>query len=184
MIWSATSPARPAAIKPNLILGTYVGSWYPAYYNVGVNWGSDKTNLRYSWFTADYPRTGYAEFFDWISTGCYYPVATRADARKEGLGEKATVEYAADLSNQAVANGSFVYPGVYVPDYIEQAGRVFARPGRGGAAGAGMDDLRPVVHRSVQLVAASGTRLQQRRAAPDRHPGLLSAVRSAMDAVK
>lgn len=105
--------------RPSIILGTYVGSWYPAYYEVGVNWGSAATRLRYPWFTADYPRTGYAEFFDWISTGCYYPVATREDARFNGLSEKGTVEYASQLSDFAVADGAFVYAGVYATDYIK-----------------------------------------------------------------
>ena len=96
--------------KPSIMLGTYVGSWYPAYYEVGVNWGSPKTRLRFSWFTSEYPRTGYAEFFDWISTGCYYPVATREDARANGVSEKGTVEFAAQLSDLAVADGAFVTP--------------------------------------------------------------------------
>src|SRR5580700_68054 len=107
--------ARTArALKPGIKLGTYVGSWYPDYYEVGVNWGSAHTSLRYPWFTPDYPRTGYAEFFDWISTGCYYPVASREEAREQGQSERATVEFAADLSRSAVAGGAFVYPGVYL----------------------------------------------------------------------
>ncbi len=105
--------------KPGIILGTYVGSWYPAYYEVGVNWGSAATRLRYPWFTPDYPSTGYAEFFDWISTGCYYPIATKEDARANGLSEKGTVEYASQLSDLAVADGAFVYGGIYAADYIK-----------------------------------------------------------------
>ena len=105
------------SLKPQIALGTYVGSWYPKYYEVGVNWGSDKTSLRYSWFTPDYPRTGYIEFFDWIATGCYYAVPTRYEARRQGLSERATVEYASELSSLAVASGAFVYPGIMVTDY-------------------------------------------------------------------
>jgi uncharacterized lipoprotein YddW (UPF0748 family) len=105
--------------KPSIVLGTYVGSWYPAYYEVGVNWGSPKTHLRYPWFTPEYPRTGYAEFFDWISTGCYYPVATKEDARANGLSEKGTVEFAAQLSDLAVADGAYVYAGIYAQDYLK-----------------------------------------------------------------
>jgi uncharacterized lipoprotein YddW (UPF0748 family) len=107
------------SLKPSIALGTYVGSWYPAYYEVGVNWGSPATRLRYPWFTPDYPRTGYAEFFDWVSTGCYYPVATREDAREKGLSEKGTVEFAAQLSDLAVADGAFVYAGIYAKDYVK-----------------------------------------------------------------
>lgn len=177
--------ARAArSVKPHIILGTYVGSWYPAYYQVGVNWGSDKTNLRYSWFTPDYPRTGYAEFFDWISTGCYYPVATRTDARQEGLGEKGTVEYAAELSNQAVANGAFVYPGVYVPDYADRPENFIHALEAAGRQGQGwmIFDLSyvdqfgwwPALERAFPKEAP----------APDRQSGLLSAIRSAMDSAK
>lgn len=112
--------ARTArTVKPHIILGTYVGSWYPKYYEVGVNWGSNQTRLRYPWFSPDYPQTGYADFFDWISTGCYYPVANKDDARSQGLSEKATVEYAAQLSGMAVANSAFVYPGIYCADYTD-----------------------------------------------------------------
>jgi uncharacterized lipoprotein YddW (UPF0748 family) len=103
--------------KPNITLGTYVGAWYPLYYEVGVNWGSERTNIRYSWFSDDYPTTGYADFFDWITTGCYQGTATREEARRSGQSERNTVEYTADMSNQAVASSAFVYAGLYVPDY-------------------------------------------------------------------
>ena len=105
------------SIKPKIAMGTYVGSWYPRYYEVGVNWGSERTPLHYSWFTPDYPKTGYAEYFDWVCTGCYYKTATRDDARANGQNEFSTVEYAAELSNLAVASGAFVYGGIYVLDY-------------------------------------------------------------------
>ena len=105
------------AVKPHLVLGTYVGSWYPGYYEVGVNWGSPKNGIRYPWYTPNYPRTGYAQFFDWISTGCYYPNAMEDEARIQGQNPQATVEFAAALSNQAVASGAFVYAGIYLQDY-------------------------------------------------------------------
>lgn len=170
------------AVKPKIVLGTYVGSWYPAYFNVGVNWAGEKTNLRYPWFTPDYPRTGYAEYFDWISTGCYYPVATRSDARQEGVDEKGTVEYASELSNQAVANGAFVYPAVYVPDYTNKP-EVFLRAleaaGRQGQGWMIFDisyidqfNWWPVLERAYPKDAP----------APHDARGLLSTIRSAMDA--
>ncbi len=114
------------SIKPGIAMGTYVGSWYPKYYEVGVNWGSSRTPLRFSWFTSDYPQTGYAEYFDWICTGCYYKTATKEDARADGQSEYGTVEYAAELSNTAVASGAFVYGGIYVLDYPGKPG-VFAK---------------------------------------------------------
>lgn len=106
--------------KPNILLGTYVGAWYPLYYEVGVNWGSERTNLRYFWFSDDYPTTGYADYFDWITTGCYQGTATREEARRLGQSERNTVEYTAEMSNQAVASSAFVYAALYVPDYADR----------------------------------------------------------------
>ena len=105
------------SIKPDLVLGNYVGSWYSAYYPVGVNWGSERTPYRFDWFTPDYPSTGYAEYFNWISTGCYYPIATRNQARELGTNPRYTVEDAAAESRLALADGTLLYPGIYVPDY-------------------------------------------------------------------
>jgi len=168
-------------LKPNIQFGTYVGSWYPSYYEVGVNWGSPRTHLRYPWFTPDYPDTGYAEFFDWIATGCYYPVATREDARREGLSEKATVEYAAELSNMAAASGAFVYGGVYVPDYTDDPERFLRALNAAGRQSQGwmifdlsyINDFHwwPVLERAYPKEAP----------APDRLPDLLPTLRAAMD---
>ena len=107
------------SLKPKIVMGTYVGSWYPSYYEVGVNWGSPKTRLRYSWFTPEYPKTGYAEYFDWISTGCYYPTATKEEAYREGISEKSSVEFASQLSDLVVSSGAFVYAGIYATDYTK-----------------------------------------------------------------
>lgn len=171
------------AVKPRLPLGTYVGSWYPSYYEVGVNWGSDKTGLRYPWETGDYPRSGYADFFDWISTGCYYPVATRLDARNAGASDHATVEYAADLSQQAVANSAFVYPGVYVPDYKEKPEEFLKALDTAAKQGQGwmifdlsyIDQYQwwPYLERASPKEAA----------VPHTSPEVLSALRGAMDGV-
>ncbi len=167
------------SIKPKIALGTYVGSWYPRYYEVGVNWGSERTPLHYSWFTPDYPKTGYAEYFDWISTGCYYKVATREDARADGQNEFSTVEYAAELSNMAVASGAFVYGGVYVLDYpgkpaeFVKALDAAARQTQGWMIFdiSQVDDanLWPLIEKAYPTPAAS----------PEQVPALLESIRSA-----
>jgi len=167
--------------KPSMALGTYVGSWYPAYYEVGVNWGSPKTKLRYPWFTPDYPMTGYAEFFDWVSTGCYYPTATREDARANGLSEKGTVEYAAQLSDLAVADGAFVYAGVYVVDYMKHP-EIFAKAldaaGR-QTQGWMIFDLSYINDYNWWPYLESAYRTDA--IAPERLSGVLSEIRSARD---
>lgn len=104
-------------VKPALQFGVYVGSWFTEYYGVGVNWGSEKFPVRTGWASPDYNEAGYAEFLDWISTGCYYPIATRDEARALHREEGGTVEAAADLSTIAVANSTPVYAGLYALNY-------------------------------------------------------------------
>lgn len=105
------------SIRGNTEVAVYVGSWYESYYDVGVNWGSDKYHAGYSWMTPEYNRTGYADLFDYMCTGCYYPLVTRAEARDAGRPEGATVEAACELSRQAIAGASPVYGSLYLRDY-------------------------------------------------------------------
>ena len=105
------------SIRRNTEVGVYVGSWYESYYDVGVNWGSTKFHAGYSWMTPGYNRTGFAELFDYLCTGCYYPIATRAEARDAGRPEGATVEAACELSRQAVCGAAPVYGSLYLRDY-------------------------------------------------------------------
>lgn len=174
--------ARTArSIKPNITLGTYVGSWYPSYYEVGVNWGSEKTSLRYSWFTENYPQTGYAEFFDWIATGCYFPTATRDDARTAGISDHATVEAAAELSSQAVANGSFVYGGIYVPDYSRDPDRMIRALEAAGRQAQGWMIFDLVYINDFDWWPNLERAFPKAANAPNHVPGLLTTIRTAAD---
>lgn len=103
--------------RPGVEAGVYVGSWYDSYYDVGVNWGSSSYHAGYEWMTDNYNRTGYAELFDFISTGCYYPIATRDDARRSAQPEGATVEAACELSRMAIGNASPFSGGLYLQEY-------------------------------------------------------------------
>lgn len=105
------------SLKPGIDAGIYVGSWYESYYDVGVNWGSQEYHPGYDWMTPDYNQTGYAELFDFICTGCYYPTVTREDARKLGKPEGATVEAGCQLSMKAIDGASRVYGSLYLRDY-------------------------------------------------------------------
>lgn len=111
----ATDAVR--AVKPSMQFGAYVGSWFSEYFGVGVNWGSEKFQVRTGWASPTYNEAGYAEFLDWISTGCYYPIPTRDEARAQKREEGGTVEAAAQLSTAAVANSIPVYAGLYVLNY-------------------------------------------------------------------
>lgn len=60
-------------VNPDILFGVYVGGWYSTYYEVGVNWASNRYNpsLTYKWATPRYKDYGYAELMDQILIGAY-----------------------------------------------------------------------------------------------------------------
>ncbi len=171
-------------LKPNITLGTYVGAWYPSYYTVGVNWGSDKTHLRYNWFTEEYPRTGYAEFFDWIALGSYHPIPRKEDARRLGKSANGSVEGLTEIGNTAIANAAFTYGGIFVPDYrynpeaLVNALEAASRQGQGWM----IFDLSYIEEFNFWQWIEKATKAPA--PAPDSIPNLLSVIRSAMDTAR
>jgi uncharacterized lipoprotein YddW (UPF0748 family) len=120
--WLREATAIVRYRRPNARCGVYVGSWYSSYYGVGVNWGAEDyvPSPPYDWMTPRYGATGYAGLLDYLTTGCYYKVATRDEARAQGVDENATVQAAAEQCVQAVNNSAFVYAGVYALDYKDR----------------------------------------------------------------
>ncbi|MFA7039300.1 MAG: alpha amylase family protein [Proteiniphilum sp.] len=62
------------SVNPEILFGVYVGGWYSTYYEVGVNWASNKYNPTlsgYKWATPKYKDYGYAELMDQILIGAY-----------------------------------------------------------------------------------------------------------------
>ncbi len=106
------------SVRPGVQFGAYVGSWFTEYYGVGVNWASEKFAVRTGWASDDYNEAGYCEFLDWLSTGCYYSVPTRAEAVANGTDDGGTVEAAAELSTAVVANATPIYAGLYALNYV------------------------------------------------------------------
>lgn len=104
--------------RPDVKLGIYVGSWYPLYYDVGVNWGSCRNkDCKYDWWPDGYEETGYAGLVDYMCTGCYYTHPTRQEAINKGDEQWKSVEAAAEESMNAVKDETFVYGGLYLYQY-------------------------------------------------------------------
>lgn len=61
------------SVNPDILFGVYVGGWYSTYYEVGVNWASNKYNpsLTYKWATHKYMDYGYANLMDQMLIGAY-----------------------------------------------------------------------------------------------------------------
>lgn len=127
------------AINPKLIFGDYTGSWYPTYFEVGVNWASKEYDpaTQYPWATPEYKKYGYAEALDLYTTGSYYvevekSEAMQVDSAKVNRGEAAqsnarnpiyTVEGSAELAKELVKGKVPVYAGLYVEQYKEDIDR-------------------------------------------------------------
>ncbi len=121
------------AANPDILFGDYTGSWYPTYYEVGVNWASTSydPSLDFDWAAPEYKQYGYSEALDIFLTGNYFYEVNKREAEQidttkvvrteagQGLGKEDwyTVEGSAELVNRIVSDTSRVYAGVYVEQY-------------------------------------------------------------------
>lgn len=121
------------SINPAIVFGDYTGSWYPLYYDVGVNFASKDydPSKEFPWASNEYKNTGYAEYLDLFTTGNYYyevekaELSQKADTSKKTLEsglvvEKEdwyTVEGSAELVNKVTMGKTPVYAGLYVEQY-------------------------------------------------------------------
>jgi Domain of unknown function len=169
--------------RPSARIGAYVGSWYPDYFNVGVNWGSDGQRPDDDWTTSNYNETGYAGLLDYLTTGCYYPLATRDEARAQGTDQDATVQAAADLSCRAVADDAFVYAGLFLAEYQDRPDEFLKalRAALDHSEGVMLFDLSYLEkYNWWNLLAQS---FPTARRAPHDVPDLLPAIRQARQAL-
>jgi uncharacterized lipoprotein YddW (UPF0748 family) len=89
------------AANPKIIFGDYTGAWYPTYYEVGVNWASNKYDVQKdypTWATKKYQQYGYAELLDLYSSGCYFYEVTKQEVEDSNDIKAARTE--AGMSNQ------------------------------------------------------------------------------------
>lgn len=123
------------SVNPEIIFGDYTGSWYPLYYDVGVNFASKDydPSLSFDWATPDYKNFGYAEALDLFTTGNYYFEVEKKEIEGSANGDEKrlesglvvqkedwyTVEGSAELVNEVVKDKVPVYAGLYVEQYHE-----------------------------------------------------------------
>ena len=115
--WLASAVATVKAIRPTAQVSVYAGSWYPDYPTLGSNWGADDFSAGLRFLTPSYQKTGFAGLTDWITTGCYYPPGTVADAIAAGRSAGESVEAAGQFSNRAVNDQTWVYAGIALSNY-------------------------------------------------------------------
>ncbi|MCS7229188.1 MAG: alpha amylase family protein [Candidatus Kryptonium sp.] len=118
--------------KPNVLFGDYAGSWYLTYYELGVNWASEKFKPEFDWATPDYNKTGYAELLDFLCSGLYFYEVTKeeVEAKNKIDASKLTepgmkpvkqvwysVEGSAELAKKVTMGVVPVYGSLYVEQY-------------------------------------------------------------------
>lgn len=123
-------------VNPNIIIGDYTGAWYPTYFQVGVNWASQKYDpskvKEYIWATEDYYKSGYAEELDIYMTGLYYSFITKDDIDKASgvVGQRSeagmdnsltywySVEGGAEMAKEVTMGVVPVIGSIYVEQYM------------------------------------------------------------------
>ena len=103
--------------RPNAIFGTYVGSWYPDYPDVGANWGSPDLFAGFRFLSEGYTKTGWANLCDVIVAGTYYRTGTIADATSKGVAIGESVEAAGQTANRIVNDNAWTIAAVQLSDY-------------------------------------------------------------------
>lgn len=130
-IYSARNELK--AINPNITFGDYTGSWYPLYFDVGVNFASKDydPSKEFDWATDKYKNFGYAEALDLFTTGNYYFEVDKSELKSQNDSTKKTlesglvvekedwytVEGSAELVNKVTMGKVPVYAGLYVEQY-------------------------------------------------------------------
>ncbi|MFQ5824082.1 MAG: alpha amylase family protein [bacterium] len=104
-------------VDPTVPIGSFVGSWYPTYYEYGVNWGSQIYNPEYDWASRNYYKTAIAYLLNYLIVGCYFPRVTIKEADEVGAEWWMSIEGGALISMEVVKNVCPVYASVWVEQF-------------------------------------------------------------------
>ncbi len=114
-------------IRPDIPFGDYVGSWYPTYYEYGVNWGRRRyiptADWAAEWYSPGYEKTGYAEDLDYLAVGCYFPYLTKEEAEQAGAPWWNSVEGGCEIAKEATMDVVPIYASIYAADWRQQPQR-------------------------------------------------------------
>jgi uncharacterized lipoprotein YddW (UPF0748 family) len=127
---------RVKSIDKNVDFATYVGAWYPTYYELGVNWASPKYRPEkdYKWASKYYYKTGYAPILDFLCVGTYFYEVninelTHAQPKSSDRGKAVmkhdkepwySVEGSAEVAMKVTKGEIPVYGSLYVQQYKDK----------------------------------------------------------------
>ncbi len=102
---------------PTMPIGNFTGSWYPTYYEYGVNWASESNIPEEAWASRDYYKTAFAEQLSYSVVGCFYPRVTMNDAEKVGADWWMSVEGSSIVAMDVVNKATPVYGSVLAEQF-------------------------------------------------------------------
>ncbi|MFD0713265.1 alpha amylase family protein [Paenibacillus sp. GCM10027626] len=105
------------SLKPEALFCIYVGSWYPVYYQEGVNWASATYRPQLEWTSSLYHEAGYADELDFLMTGCYYRDVYKQEAVDRGTAAWVSVEGGIEQSHEAVNGQIPFFASLFLHDY-------------------------------------------------------------------
>ena len=181
--WLASAVATVKAIRPTATVSVYAGSWYPDYPALGSNWAADDFSAGLRFLTPSYQATGFAGLTDWMTTGCYYPPGTIADALAAGRGAGESVEAAGQFSNRAVNDQTWVYAGIALSNYDKHP-ELLQRALQGAAASTQGIMVFDLSHNIDQFWPVFSQAFSTPAVPPHAVPGLLADVRRQRAAQK
>lgn len=104
------------SVDTSIVFSDYTGSWYGAYWNEGLNWGSPEYDATrdYKWAPNTWPEAAYAHLLDLLFSGLYFKAVTPAEA---GGAAANSVEGAGKLLQKFVGNATTYVGSLNLPDY-------------------------------------------------------------------
>jgi hypothetical protein len=114
---------------------------------------------------------------DWISTGCYYPASTLAEAYANGGNLGTTIEAAGQLSNRCANSAAWVYAGISL-DKFDRNPDGLLRALQAAAASTQGVMVFDLSHKFDQFIPVFKQAFRQPVRAPHTLPDLLADVRA------
>lgn len=92
--------------RPDASFSAYVGSWYPTYWNEGVNWASAASTPDLPWVTPEWKEAAIGDLLDFLMPGLYFIPLKRADALRAGSPSWMSVEGGALMARDLLNGGA------------------------------------------------------------------------------
>lgn len=112
------------SIRPDALVGLYVGSWFGEYPAYGTNVASPDLHAGFWFLTPEYRMTGLAPLLDILICGAYYPTPTVYEGLTNSVGIGNTVEAAGQLTTRVARDQCWTYTGIMLSQYKDDPERL------------------------------------------------------------